>query len=201
MKHILGLLLFLAFYGTAYSKYSISSSALESGRQAPIRALKNENTVTFQTMSSTEAKKASRFQVYAIQFETSDIDLDHPLNANSIFHLNDVEDGEITNQSIDPEVLDHFKVAPSPMRLGGASFFGYRLNIDMAVSIEIFDRRGRRLAGKSFNAGDYPGGRAGYNTVPIDSQLLDGDVPAGIYYALLFYDGNVVKRTKFEIQP
>jgi hypothetical protein len=79
---------------------------------------------------------------------------------------------------------------------------GYELSIDMDMRLIVYDMLGHKVYEQYFEAGQEPGGAAGWNEVPFDRDCVGGfDLPSGIYFFLLIYEGDVLGRGKMAVIP
>lgn len=132
--------------------------------------------------------KVSDFNFLEFNVENEDI-------LNTYFTLEDptfLVEGDSSSLVVGP-----FKVAPSPVNSRQTSYFCYRLGSEQAVTLSLYSRRGRLVEIIDISSGSFPGGQAGYQKVPIPNV---SSLSAGLYFAFLKV-GNVLKRTKFEVQP
>ena len=96
-------------------------------------------------------------------------------------------------------LISEFLVAPAPFKLSDAAYFCYRLGSPINIDILVYDRMGYQVADISFTAGNQFSS-TGYMKVPV-SDVITSDLPPGIYFALFKSDGEILKKTKFEIRP
>ena len=96
-------------------------------------------------------------------------------------------------------LISDFLVAPAPFKLSDAAYFCYRLGSPINIDILVYDRMGYQVADISFTAGNQYSS-TGYMKVPV-SDVITSDLPPGIYFALFKSDGEILKKTKFEIRP
>jgi len=96
-------------------------------------------------------------------------------------------------------LISEFLVAPAPFKLSDAAYFCYRLGSPINIDIMVYDRMGYQVADKSF-ASSSQFASTGYMKVPV-ADVITSDLPPGIYFALFKSDGEILKRTKFEIRP
>lgn len=90
---------------------------------------------------------------------------------------------------------------PNPLRLAASAHLYYKLTIAGDLTLHIYDSFGRRIVNKALASGE-EGGRQGLNQVPINGALFNNyPLSAGVYFAVLIHEGQVLDKTKIAIVP
>jgi hypothetical protein len=91
---------------------------------------------------------------------------------------------------------------PNPFRLASTgTTLGYVLTDNAPIQIKFYSILGQMVGMQTYNSGD-PGGKAGYNAVPISISTFGGNtLSAGIYFYLVISDGKVLGKGKMAVNP
>lgn len=130
--------------------------------------------------------------------------------------------GSAISEVVDPlaAVESNFRPAyvfPSPFVLREGAHLGYDLAESMDIQLRIYNAMGHELVRRDYAAGEEGGkgnndprfsnkGTVGltntaYNKIPLNYELFNYNLSAGIYFFVLLNDGNVVYKGKFAIKP
>lgn len=78
---------------------------------------------------------------------------------------------------------------------------GYYLTRDMEMRLIIYDMFAHKIYDEIYMAPDQ-GARTGWNEIDFNRQTIGGlDLPAGVYFFLLIYEGKVLGKGKMAIVP
>jgi hypothetical protein len=102
----------------------------------------------------------------------------------------------------DPDIVKEPLVYPNPVQLSDQSYLGYSLNKAMDVEIRFYDMRGYEILKKQFNKntnGGYSNGA--YNKIIFNKEFFGQYLPAGVYFAVMFGDGEYIGKFKFAVEP
>lgn len=126
------------------------------------------------------------------------------------------------SEIVDPlaDVESNFRPAyvfPSPFALRDGAHLGYDLAESMDIELRIYNAMGHQLVRRSYAAGEEGGkgnndprfsnkGTVGltntaYNKIPLNYELFNYNISAGIYFFVLLNDGKVVYKGKFAVKP
>ena len=108
---------------------------------------------------------------------------------------------EETISNIRPAMIGSPLNYPNPFRMSEGTNIGYMLNSNMDVEIRIYSMSGYLITQKMLTAGADEGAKAGYNRIPIDFLLEGTRLPAGIYFYLILYKGDVIGKEKLAVWP
>jgi len=102
----------------------------------------------------------------------------------------------------DPSVSKIPLVYPNPFQLKDDAYLGYSLSKAMDVEIRFYDMRGYEILRKTFNKntnGGYANGD--YNKIILNKNFFGKELPAAVYFFVMFGDGEYIAKGKFAIEP
>lgn len=107
-----------------------------------------------------------------------------------------------TSQPIKPDINGKLLNHPNPTQFNKeGTTIAYYLTQDMDISLHIFDAVGNQLLKKDFEAGKNGGSGTNYNEITLTSADFGIELPAGVYFYFISYQGNKLAQSKMAVLP
>ncbi len=112
--------------------------------------------------------------------------------------------------ALEPDIVGRPLPYPNPFSLKQdirnvgylGTMIGYELTVDMEIKLIVYDIFGHKILERIFEAGESPGGKAGWNEVPFNLDSVNGfDLSSSVYFFILIHKNEVLGKGKMAIVP
>lgn len=135
----------------------------------------------------------SRYSLSSISISSIDI---NGASGNGINFVSIEDSIAISEGNTEAKLLSKALVYPNPMSWSqdGEASIGFKTSKEMNIDVRLYDMRAHQIYQETVIAN-------GYKKVPINTTTLGQELPSGVYFFVVMYEGEVLDKGKMAVVP